>query len=210
MQLKELRDMFVASYHTESLKQKFEPIDFPDSLVYLWITQAKNDLFRRLKILTTFIDITIPLGENTFQLPYDFGSEISCEASGIKLEKTSIEEMQTTGTASGNICKYAIFNNQDGYNITFSPNAIQAANVRIFYNISQAIYSPSAQNQAFIKGKFKGILNIPDEYLQCVLYFMLSQSVGSEFMQLFESEITKQRQLLNSLPLAEKLTYKMD
>jgi hypothetical protein len=204
--IQELRDLFIAQYKVESIKQKFQPIDFNDKLIVFWISSAKNDILGRLKITKTFRDLVLPMGENLLSLPHNFGSVISCECGGLPLTKVSADDIKTTGTATTGIPqKYAIFNNGEELNILFSPDASQETTVRLWYNLSSRLHSP--RNDGSMP---KEDLDLPSEYIQPILYYMLDQSIGGDFKAKYEVEIAKLRQLGAANSSDEKIPYVMN
>ena len=192
MNVKDVRDLAIAQYKVECIKAKppITPIDFQDKLIYFWISQAKSDILQRLKISKTFIDLSLPIGENVFSLPHDFGSPISCECGGIPLKKVSVDDIKTTGSGiSGLPERYAIFNDGEGLQILFNPDVSSVTTVRMWYNLAQGFYSPKRDGSTP-----KYDLDLPDVYITPIIYFFLEQSIGG-FLPKYENEIRKLKAL---------------
>ena len=49
MLLQEIRDIFTSRYKLEVMKLKQEPIQFPEQLIALWLSQAKKEVLNKNK-----------------------------------------------------------------------------------------------------------------------------------------------------------------
>ena len=201
MLLQEIRDIFISRYKLEMMKLKQEPIQFPEQLIALWLSQAKKEVLTRIKNITGYTELLLGKDNNIVSLPSDFGSEIS-----VIINSNPINKITLDSDKSG----YSIFQTQDGYKLKYKTD--NDITVLVNYNINTDLYSTSKNKiqdwGQFDGSTYKGLLGISDDFLQCILYFMLDQAVGG-FTEKFEQELAKQRQLENSKPLTEKLIYSM-
>ena len=205
MLIKELRDLFVSVYKLECTKQRppVQPIDLPEQLIALWISQARIDILGKLKITKSLIDLVIPIGENIFSLPHDFGSVISCEYGGIPLKKVGVDDIRTTGASTaGTPDQYAIFSDSEGMNILFSPDVSSATIVRIWYNVGACLTLPSHKT---LKDNF----GLPDAYVQPAIDFMLDKAIGG-YEAKYLNQLSVLRQLGNGETSDNKISYVMN
>lgn len=187
MTLAEIRDLFVTQYKIQSQIREIREIDINNKILASFISQAQQDIQRRLLVSESYADLT--LTANEADLPGDFGyHKIAYIGDTILTQKTS--DFIRQQIAKGNTGDwYAIYQAGNTQKIltTYSTGTL-----RIYYYPDFLYYRPllsSTQDWGTFSGiAFSGKLMIPDRYNMAVIYYMLSQVIP-DYYNIYEKEI---------------------
>ena len=193
MSIKELRDLFLAQYEIQSQVRGLTPIKIVDKMIASFISQAQQDIQRRLLVVETSTDITLSTTGYVYSLPSNFGQHKHAYVSNMVLEEKS-EKFIREQIAQGNSGYwYGIYQQGNTQQLITS---LTSGTLTLFYYLDTNYYRPSlSASQDW--GNFNGIvysgkLLLPDRYDMAVLYYMLAQ-VLPDYWNLYEKEIRSLR-----------------
>ena len=73
MTIKEIRDLFLAQYEIQSQVRGLTAIKVVDKMLASFISQAQQDIQRRLLVVESSVDVTLSTSSNVHSLPSNFG-----------------------------------------------------------------------------------------------------------------------------------------
>ena len=190
MTIQEIRDLFNAQYHLQAQLRKIEPVIIPDKLTASFISQAQQDIQRRLLVVETYTTLSLnTTSDYVYSLPTNFGKHKHAFIGDTLLTERPERYIRE---------QIAIGNTGDWYGIYQSGNTQRlitphtTGTLTLFYYPDFHYYQPSlssSQDWGIFNGvAFTGDLMLPDRYDMAVLYFMLSQ-VLPDYWALYEKEI---------------------
>jgi hypothetical protein len=193
MLLSELTSMFLTRYELECRKRKETALILNDGEMAFFLSDAQQDIQRRLKVLKGYTDITLVPNMDSYALPTNFGQSILALIDQTKLRKsnTILENAATIGQP----CEYVIVQGQIPH-ILLSPTPDNSYVLRLYYYLDTLYYRPSLSFQQDW-GTFNGIAYtgsalLPDKYSMAIIYKMLSMMIDS-FEAKYESELQRLR-----------------
>ena len=193
MLIKEIRDLFLGQYDIQSQVRGIPKIKIVDKMLASFISQAQQDIQRRLLVVETYTSITLGTTSTVYNLPSNFGQhKHAIVGSETLVEKPSrfIREQIALGSGGNWYAIYQAGNTQQ----LLTP--LTSGTLTLYYYPDFRYYQPSvASSQDW--GTFSGIvftgkLMIPDRYDMAVLYYMLAQ-VMPDYWNLYEKEIRSLR-----------------
>jgi hypothetical protein len=206
MKLKELFDLFEATYKIECLKANVKEIALNKKLEGLWVSMAIQDLLREVKEFENHFDIDVIPNVLHYTLPDDFGFAIDVTTDNGTLDITSKDQIPINPNSLAT--KFAIYSDGISNQIIFD-GSVSSARVR--YYTSSFLYSPAGtQVQSF--GTFDGYsasgdIIIADYYIPAVIEFMLSKMFNDR-IQMYQFEVQKLKfNRINSAP--DQTSYSM-
>jgi hypothetical protein len=181
MTLSELRDAFIAEYKAALLGSKDREAEIPDKLIALWVSEAEQDISRRLRPAEKKTELTVTAGNDNCSLPDDFGHIVSVSVSGQPLRKSTLRELSEMPGSAGQPNRYALYYDS-GYKLLLTPVPASQITIQLWYTISTGFYQPSespSQTWGSFNGTtFSGDMAIADIYIKAVKYYLLSKVIG--------------------------------
>lgn len=193
MLIKEIRDLFLSTYDIQSQIRGIPKIKIVDKMLSSFISQAQQDIQRRLLVVESYTAITLGTTSVVYNLPTNFGQHKNAiVGSETLIEKSSqfIREQIALGSGGNWFGIYQSGNTQQ----LITP--MTSGTLNLYYYPDFRYYQPSVSSSQDW-GTFSGIvytgkLMLPDRYDMAVLYYMLAQ-VMQDYWALYEKEIRSLR-----------------
>ncbi|HKB85123.1 MAG TPA: hypothetical protein VKD08_03055 [Ignavibacteriaceae bacterium] len=189
MLISEIRDLFKSKYKLESRIRKTDEIDIDNKLLASFISQAQQDIQRRLSVVEASTTIALGTTSNVYNLPSNFGRHKHAYIGSTLLGEKSSRFIRE---------QIALGNTGDWYAIYQAGNTQQilttytSGTLTVYYYPDFRYYQPSVtsiQDWGTFNGiVFTGKLMLPDRYDMAILYYMLSQVVP-DYYAFYEKEI---------------------
>ena len=193
MVIKELRDLFLAQYEIQSQVRGTGQIKIVDKVLASFISQAQQDIQRRLLVVESSVDITLTTTTYVHSLPSNFGQHKHAYCSNMLLEERSERFIREQITSGNSGFWYGIYQQGNTQQIITS---LTSGTVTLFYYPDFRYYQPSlgsTQDWGNFSGTvYTGKLLLPDRYDMAVLYYMLAQVIP-DYWGLYEKEIRSLR-----------------
>ncbi len=187
MTLQEVRDNFVARYKLVTQGKDAPIMQLDDKLIADLISEAQQDIQRRLQVVELNKLINLVNGTNSYSLPTNFGSDklvlLSDTVSGIsKLEASSSNEIYNQIALSDTPTKYAILESGFTQNIILYPTPKDSTqSITVYYYPDTNYFSPSGASSQdwgnFDGNLFSGNLKLPERYYKAIIFYMLAQII---------------------------------
>ena len=194
MLIAEIRDLFRGEYTLGAQIRGVKKIDIGDKLLANFISQAQQDIQRRLAVVESSTDITLVTTTNVHSLPTNFGQQKHAYiGSTLLTEKTAryIREQLAVGGTGNWFSIYQQGNTQQ----LLSPHT--SGTLTLFYYPDFRYYQPSVSTSqdwgSFSGIVFSGKLMLPDRYDMAILYYMLAK-VLPEYDGKYEREVRSLRE----------------
>ena len=194
MTLNEIRNAFVLKFNRESRKRKLNYEIPADREIALLISEAEQDVQRRLRIVESSSTVTITSGVGT--LPSNFGSIRGVKWGTEFLKERSITDVRKA-QAYESVSEPNIYALDTGSSYQLLVYPTDVTSVTVYYTVDSLYHQPSASTeywgsttQPFDDG-FSGNLILPNRYAFAIQLYMLAQYFD-------EMEIKYEREL-NSL-----------
>ncbi|GJQ44062.1 MAG: hypothetical protein JETCAE03_35600 [Ignavibacteriaceae bacterium] len=193
MLISEIRDLFVAQYKIQSQVRDLKQIEIPEKLLGSFISQAQQDIQRRLLVVESSVDITLSTLSNVHSLPSNFGLHKHAYVGQNLLDEKSARFIREQIAQGNSGYWYAIYQQGNTQQIL---TPLTSGTLTLFYYPDFRYYQPSvsaSQDWGTFSGTvFSGKLLLPDRYDMAILYYMLSQVIP-DYYQLYEKEIRSLR-----------------
>ncbi len=194
MLIVELRDLFIGEYTIATQVRDIQKIDINDKLLANFISQAQQDIQRRLAVVESSVDIALATTTNVHSLPTNFGQQKHAYlGSTLLVEKTAryIREQLAVGGTGNWFAIYQQGNTQQ----LLTPHT--SGTLTLFYYPDFRYYQPSVSTSqdwgSFSGIVFSGKLMLPDRYDMAILYYMLAKVVP-DFKADYEKEVRSLRE----------------
>lgn len=193
MTLNEIKNQFNALYSLELQKRKLSKIDLGNKEIAFFISASQQDIQRRLAVVTVSYDITLD-GSSVYNLPSNFGNDLTAVVDGVTLEKRSVKWLRELMSASLSGDYYAIYVSGNTQQIL---TTVSSGTLTIYYYPDFNYYRPSltsAQDWGTFDGiVYTGKLLLPDRYDMAILYRMLA-FVFPDYLAMYEKELKSLRE----------------
>lgn len=193
MTIKEIRDLFLAQYDIQAQVRGLVPIKIVDKMLASFISQAQQDIQRRLLVIETSVDITLSTTSNVHSLPTNFGQHKHAYSGNYLLDEKPgkfIREQLAIGNSG------YWFGIYPQGNTTQLITPLTSGTLTLFYYPDLRYYQPSVSSSQdwgnFSGTVFSGKLILPDRYDMAILYYMLAQ-VLPDYWNLYEKEVRSLR-----------------
>lgn len=193
MTIKEIRDLFLSTYEIQSQVRGTGQIKIVDKMLASFISQAQQDIQRRLLVVESSVDITLSTTTNVHSLPSNFGKHKHAYIGDMLLEEKPgrfIREQLALGNSG---YWYGIYQQGNTQQIIVP---LTSGTVTLFYYPDFRYYMPSVSSSqdwgTFSGTVFSGKLLLPDRYDMAVLYYMLAQVIP-DYWSLYEKEMRSLR-----------------
>lgn len=193
MLISEIRDLFRAEYTIAANVRGIKEIRIDTKLLANFISQAQQDIQRRLLVVESSTDIELATTTNVHSLPSNFGKHKHAYIGTTLLEEKSSQYLRE---------QIAIGNTGNWYGIYQQGNTQQlitthtSGTLTLFYYPDFRYYQPSVSSSqdwgTFNGTVFTGKLLLPDRYDMAILYYMLSKVVP-DYMGMYEKELRSLR-----------------
>jgi hypothetical protein len=193
MNLQEIRDNFNARYKLETIKRGTAYIDLGDKMIAFFISEAQQDIQRRLAVVHTSYELTLT-GAETYDLPSNFGNDITVTSGTAILTKKPYRWLREN---------FDVGNSGDYYSIDVAGNtqkilvAGNSGTVIIYYYPDFNYYRPSlssVQDWGTFSGvAYSGKILLPDRYSNAIILKMLS-NIANDYLMLYEKELKSLRE----------------
>ena len=193
MTIDEVRNLFVGMYKVQSQVRGVSQIEINNKLLASFLSQAQQDIQRRLLVVESSVDVILTTTTNVHSLPTNFGQHKHAYIGTTVLEEKParfIRELLATGGTGNYFGIYQQGNTQQ----IITPHT--SGTLTLFYYPDYRYYQPSvSSNQDW--GNFNGIvytgkLLLPDRYDMAVVYYMLSQVIP-DYDTKYEKELRSLR-----------------
>lgn len=175
MTLQNLRDLFVSRLMLEHSKLGIEMPELQEGVIAFLISEAQNDLIKRLNVIKSYTDIQLIKDTLEYALPSKFGKFIHAEMSGERIPATGITELSDIKSP----LTIAVYYSESGYKLRL--NGSSTGTLRVWYYADTNLFNPAntqAQDWGQFDGNtFTGNLLVPERYTMAVLYYMLKESI---------------------------------
>lgn len=192
MRLSEIRDQFLMQLKRECLKKNLPVPATENTMIAFDISEAQQEIQRRLKVVEKSASISLSAGYNTFNLPSDFGQHKAVTISDIPIKEMSTGEIQGAQSSVGETLGFAILVSGNSQYLMIYPTPSSTITAVLYYYPDFNFYQPSgasAQNWGTFDGDtFTGKLQLPDRYAKAVLLYMMSKWFD-EFVAKYEVEL---------------------
>lgn len=193
MLISEIRDLFVAQYKIQSQVRDLKQIEIPEKLLGSFISQAQQDIQRRLLVVESSVDIALSTSSNVHSLPSNFGLHKHAYVGQNLLDEKSARFIREQIAQGNSGYWYAIYQQGNTQQIL---TPLTSGTLTLFYYPDFRYYQPSVSSSqdwgTFNGTVFSGKLLLPDRYDMAILYYMLSQVIP-DYYQLYEKEIRSLR-----------------
>ena len=178
MTIKEIRDLFLSTYEIQSKVRGINQIKIPDKMLASFISQAQQDIQRRLLVIEASTDIALSTTGNTYSLPSNFGQQKHAYIGNMLLEEKPDRYIREQIAIGNSGYWFGIY--PQG-NTTQLLTSLTTGTIVLFYYPDLRYYQPSvsaSQDWGNFNGVvFSGKLILPDRYDMAILYYMLSQVI---------------------------------
>lgn len=193
MLLQELKSMFLTRYELECRKAKQTALILNDSEIAFFLSDAQQDIQRRLKILKGYTDISLVANTDSYALPTNFGQSILGMIDGNPINKSN--RVLESSNLIGGPSEYQVMQGSPSH-IVVNPAPNKAYTLRLYYYLDTLYYRPSLSS-AQSWGTFNGIIYtgsalLPEKYSMAIIYKMLSMMIDS-FEVKYETELNRLR-----------------
>ncbi len=197
MTLNEIRDDYVRSLQREFRKRGQNTPDLIDKSIAMDMSEAFQDVQRRLSVVQGYNTITLEADINVYDLPSNFGKMKKVMFSNLELKEVDYNELMGYVDGEGKPTSYTMYVTGNTQQIIVYPKPEQAYTLYIYYYLDLGYYSPSAdasQNWGNFDGSiFSGYPKLPERYNKAVKCYML----GLEFPdweERYERELSSLKQ----------------
>ena len=189
MTILELRDLFQGEYTLAAQIRGGVKIDIGDKLLANFISQAQQDIQRRLLVVESSVDLTLASTTNVHSLPTNFGLHKHAYLGTSLLEEKPARFMRELLAVGGTGNYFSIYQ-QGNTQQLITPHT--SGTLTLFYYPDFRYYQPSVSTSqdwgSFSGTVFTGKLMLPDRYDMAVLYYMLAKVIP-EYEAKYEREI---------------------
>lgn len=194
MTITEVRDQFYSKYSLECLKRNVRKITIGDKQLAFMISEAQQDIQRRLSVVETYTTIILSDDSNTYALPANYGKNNHAYISGILLEEKPVRWIREQVTLGNSGYWYGIYVSG---NTQYLMCPITSGTLTLYYHPDLRYYQPSlstSQNWGSFSGTaFSGKLILPDRYDRAILLFLLSQ-IFDDYFSMYREELKSLRE----------------
>ena len=210
MTLNEIRDDYVRSLKREFRKRGQPEPDIIDKSVAMDMSEAFQDIQRRLSVVQGYTTLTLEADKNVYNLPSNFGKIKKVMFSNLELKEVDFDEFIGYVDGEGKPTSFTMYVSGNTQQIALYPKPEQAYTLYVYYYLDLGYYSPSGDSQQdwgnFDGSVFYGKPKLPERYNKAVKCYML----GLEFPdweERYERELSslKQSRVFSMPPR----TYKM-
>lgn len=205
MTLPEIRDNYKIKYLRECRKRKLEPVELPEGVIALDLSETQQDIQRRHSVLQGYTTITLQASKNTYNLPSNFGKVKAVMIGGLRLTEKSFNEIiESPDTTEMTPNRFCIYTSGNTTQIIFHNMPDTAYTAYVYYYLDLGYYSPSGnavQNWGeFDNNYFYGTPVLPEKYSRAIVYGMLANEFP-DYEQKYENELRSLRESrISSLP----------
>jgi len=191
--INEVRDLFVGTYKLQAQVRGVSQIEIGNKLLASFISQAQQDIQRRLLVVESSTDVTLETTTNVHSLPTNFGQHKHAYIGTTLLEEKPARFMRELLATGGTGNYFGIYQQGNTQQIITTSTS---GTLTLFYYPDFRYYQPSVSSDQDW-GNFNGIvftgkLLLPDRYDMAVLYYMLSQVIP-DYDNKYEREIRSLR-----------------
>jgi hypothetical protein len=189
MTIKEIRDLFLAQYDIQSQVRGTPQIKIVDKMLASFISQAQQDIQRRLLVVESYKDITLSTTGYLHSLPTNFGQHKHAYSGNMLLDEKP-EQFIREQLAIGNSGYW--FGIYPQGNTTQLITPLTSGTLTLFYYPDLRYYQPSVSSSqdwgTFSGTVYSGKLILPDRYDMAILYYMMAQVIP-DYWNLYEKEV---------------------
>lgn len=204
MTLNEIRDDYVRSMQREFWKIGRDMPPMIDKSIAMEMSEAFQDIQRRLNVLQGYSTITLEDGVNVYDLPSNFGKMKKAMYSNMQLDEVSFNEFITLVDAEGQPTTFTMYPSGNTQQIAVYPKPDATYTLYIYYYLDLGYYSPSGDAQQnwgnFDGSVFSSTPKLPERYNRAIKNYMLGLYFP-EWMAAYEREVASLRESrVSSLP----------
>lgn len=210
MTLSEIRDDIVRRLERECTLRGLPKIKIANKGIAMDISEAQQDIQRRLAVIEDSTTITTVSGTSEYNLPSNFGSIKSVTIANVPLKQVLASDIYNYPASSSEPIEYSLLISGNTQKIQFYPTPNAELSVVVKFNVDSNFYSPSGASSqdwgTFDGSAFSGNLLLPERYTLALEYYVLSLYLP-DYVAKYERELNSLResQVTSVRPLKYKI-----
>ena len=177
MTLNEIRDDIVRSLQREFWKRKSEMPEIVDRSLAMDMSEAFQDIQRRLNVLQGYTTLTLEDGVNVYDLPTNFGKPKKVMFSNLQLTEVNFNKLISYVDAEGKPTHFTMYESGNTQQLIVYPKPDDTYTLYVYYYLDLGYYSPSGESQQdwgnFDGSVFYGKPKLPERYSKAVKNYVL-------------------------------------